>query len=77
MPPTEAYTLLHSVSLVGLFTCIFIKSTHRTKIRDVYATEVKTGMGGLHGNKVSGLPIEDNIDMLIKLGCISCQIPPG
>jgi len=77
MPPTEAYTLLHSVSLVGLFTCIFIKSTHRTKTRDVYATEVKTGMGGLHGNKVGGLPLEDDINILTRPGRISCQISPG
>jgi len=52
MPPKEPYILLHTASLVGLFTCIFVKSTHRAKIKEVHAAEVKTGMGGLHGNKV-------------------------
>ena len=77
MPPTEAYTLLHSVSLVGLFTCIFIKSTHRTKIRDVYATEVKTGMGGLHGNKVGARFVGAKMRILTRPGRISRKISPG
>lgn len=49
--PNETYTLLHTANLVGLFTCIFVKTSERTKIRDVSAAEVKLGMGGLHGNK--------------------------
>ncbi|KAI9664263.1 MAG: hypothetical protein M1831_002442 [Alyxoria varia] len=47
----DPYALLHSASLVGLFTCVFVKASLRPRIREVYATEVKTGMGGLHGNK--------------------------
>lgn len=50
--PNEHYTLLHTANLVGLFTCIFVKSTERNNIRDVCAAQVKLGMGGLHGNKV-------------------------
>lgn len=53
MPPGEPYFLLYSASLVGLFICVFVKSKHRQKIKDVHAAEVKTGLGGLHGNKVS------------------------
>lgn len=56
MPAKESYTLLHTASLVGLFTCIFVKSAHRGKIKEVHAVEVKTGMGGLHGNKVREEP---------------------
>ena len=47
----EPYTLLHTANLVGLFTCVFVKSSVRSRIRDVDAAEVKLGMGGLHGNK--------------------------
>lgn len=50
--PNEQYMLLHTANLVGLFTCIFVKSAERNKIRDVCAAQVKLGMGGLHGNKV-------------------------
>ena len=53
-PIDEPYTLLHTASLVGLFSCIFIKASLKARIKDVEAAEVKTGMGGLHGNKVSG-----------------------
>lgn len=50
--PSESYTLLHTASMVGLFTCIFIKASQRPKVRELQGTEVKCGMGGLHGNKV-------------------------
>lgn len=53
LPASHPYTLLHSSNLVGLFTCVFVKSSERMKIRDVGAAEVKLGMGGMHGNKVS------------------------
>lgn len=54
MPANQTYELLHVANLVGLFTCVFVKSSERTKIRDVNAAEIKLGMGGLHGNKASG-----------------------
>lgn len=53
MPFDEPYVLLHTASLVGLFTCIFIKQKERQRVRNVCAAEVKRGMGGLHGNKVN------------------------
>ena len=53
MPRDQPYVLLHSASLVGLFTCIFIKMSERSKIRNLAATTVKRGLGGFHGNKVS------------------------
>jgi len=52
----EQYVLLHSATLVGLFTCIFVRQSEKLNVRKLSATEVKTGLGGLHGNKVS-LPI--------------------
>ncbi|KAJ3947044.1 uncharacterized protein N0V96_003429 [Colletotrichum fioriniae] len=51
MPPDCLYHLLHTATLVGLFTCIFVKSTLRDRIQNLSAAEVKRGMGGLHGNK--------------------------
>jgi hypothetical protein len=48
----DQYVLLHSATLVGLFTCIFIRQKEKHKVRKLSATEVKTGLGGLHGNKV-------------------------
>ncbi|KAH8664150.1 Endonuclease/exonuclease/phosphatase [Xylariales sp. PMI_506] len=51
MPPDCLYHLLHTSTLVGLFTCIFVKSTIRDRIRNLSSADVKRGMGGLHGNK--------------------------
>ncbi|KAI9676422.1 MAG: hypothetical protein M1817_000579 [Caeruleum heppii] len=51
LPANEPYHLLHTASMVGLFTCIFIRAAERQRIRHVEAAEVKRGMGGLHGNK--------------------------
>lgn len=51
MPSNESYSLLQTGSLVGLFSCIFTKTSERSRIRDLEATEVKRGMGGLYGNK--------------------------
>ena len=52
MPSNETYTLLHTANMVGLFSCIFIKSSLRHRVSRVSSGEVKRGMGGLHGNKV-------------------------
>lgn len=52
MPLDEAYVLLHTANLVGLFTCVFVKHKERERVTNVNASEVKRGMGGLHGNKV-------------------------
>lgn len=52
----DPYVLLHSATLVGLFTCIFVRHREKSNVRNLSATEVKTGLGGLHGNKVPSLP---------------------
>ncbi|KAJ5223304.1 hypothetical protein N7468_007846 [Penicillium chermesinum] len=51
MPLDESYVLLHSANMVGLFTCIFVKHKERHNIKSINASEIKRGMGGLHGNK--------------------------
>lgn len=53
MSADQSYALLHTASMVGLFSCIFVKTSLRNRIKQVHASEVKRGMGGLHGNKVS------------------------
>ena len=55
MPADQTYDLLYTSSMVGLFTCIFVRDQERDGIRDVNGSEVKRGMGGLHGNKVSDM----------------------
>lgn len=53
MPSDEPYHLLHTASMVGLFTCVFVKTSERSRIKNLSTAEVKRGMGGLHGNKAS------------------------
>jgi len=50
--PRESYTVVHTENLVGLFTCIFVKTEERPRFDDVAVTTVKRGMGGRYGNKV-------------------------
>lgn len=45
------YHLLQTIHMVGLFTCVFVKSDVRDRISNLGTAEVKRGMGGLHGNK--------------------------
>ena len=52
MPVTQSYGLVHTANMVGLFTCIFVKTELQQRIRNLNAAQVKLGMGGLHGNKV-------------------------
>ena len=52
MASDQQYHLLHTANMVGLFTCVFIKTALRTHVRNVQVVEVKRGLGGLHGNKV-------------------------
>lgn len=51
MPSDCPYTLLQTASLVGLFSCVFIKTSLRTRVKQHHGAELKRGMGGLHGNK--------------------------
>lgn len=53
MPSNEPYRLLHTASMVGLFSCVFVKSLEYSRIKNISTGEIKRGMGGHHGNKVS------------------------
>ena len=55
----DQYVLLHSATLVGLFTCIFVRRRERQTISNLSASQVPTGLGGLHGNKVPHYRIFD------------------
>lgn len=75
MPPDTGYVLLNSASMVGLFTCIFVKSALRTRIKHVHTSEVKRGMGGLHGNKgalVLRMVLDDS-----SLCFLNCHLAAG
>ena len=48
---SDSYSILHTASMVGLFTCVFIKSHLRSRVRNISSAEIKRGLGGLHGNK--------------------------
>jgi len=52
MPRDVTYSVVHTESLVGLFSCIFVRSSERETFDDVAITTVKRGMGGRYGNKV-------------------------
>ena len=52
MPPDCPYTCIHAESLVGLFTCIFVKNSERVTLKDMAISTIKRGMGGRYGNKV-------------------------
>lgn len=52
MPADQPYHLLHTASMVGLFSCIFVKGSLRNNITDLQVAENKRGLGGFHGNKV-------------------------
>ena len=65
MPTNEPYQLLHTASMVGLFSCIFVKASQRDYIDQMNAAELKRGLGGLHGNKVDCTPGTKMIQRLI------------
>lgn len=75
MPSDTPYTLLHTTNMVGLFTCIFVKTSERSHIRHVHTSEVKRGMGGLHGNKgalIMRLVLDDS-----SVCFINCHLAAG
>jgi hypothetical protein len=66
------YVLLHSAKLVGLFTCIFVRESEKANIGNLSATQVWTGLGGLHGNKVRP-PLPPTTIVSNSIGCSSCS----
>jgi hypothetical protein len=47
-----SYALLYTDHLVGLFSCVFVKTTEAPRVREAEITTIKRGMGGRYGNKV-------------------------
>ncbi|KAJ9629750.1 hypothetical protein H2203_002131 [Taxawa tesnikishii (nom. ined.)] len=75
MPANQPYTLLHTASMVGLFSCVYVKSAIRSRIKHIHTAEVKRGMGGLHGNKgalILRLALDDT-----SLCLINCHLAAG
>ncbi|KAI0897702.1 DNase I-like protein [Annulohypoxylon nitens] len=75
MPADHLYHLLQTATLVGLFTCIFVKSSLRDRIRNLSNSEIKRGMGGLHGNK-GAIIVRFMIDDT-SLCFINCHLAAG
>ncbi|KAJ2761893.1 hypothetical protein IWQ57_005928, partial [Coemansia nantahalensis] len=46
-----SYRVVECQNMVGLFVCVFARDDVYRSVRDVDVAHVKTGMGGLHGNK--------------------------
>lgn len=55
MPVDDPYVVAHTDSLVGLFSCIFVRQREKGLLRDSAMMTVKRGMGGRYGNKVRSL----------------------
>ncbi|KAJ7124539.1 Endonuclease/exonuclease/phosphatase [Mycena epipterygia] len=75
MPPHTPYTVIHTESLVGLFTCVFVKNSERMSVKDNVITSLKRGMGGRYGNKggiITRLVIEDS-----SICFINCHLAAG
>lgn len=75
MPPDSPYTVIHTESLVGLFTCIFVKNAQRASVKDATITTIKRGMGGRYGNKgaiVARLMVDDS-----SICFINCHLAAG
>lgn len=75
MPTDDLYHLLHTAPLVGLFTCVFVKSSLRDRIKHLSGAEVKRGMGGLHGNK-GAIAVRFRIDDT-SLCFVNCHLAAG
>ncbi|GAB0134408.1 hypothetical protein EsDP_00002782 [Epichloe bromicola] len=75
MPSSDLYHLLQSSPLVGLFTCVFVKSSLRDRVRNLHAAEVKRGMGGLHGNK-GAVAVRFKVDDT-SLCFVNCHLAAG
>ncbi|KAJ2090483.1 hypothetical protein IW140_002715 [Coemansia sp. RSA 1813] len=48
---TTPYRIVECQNMVGLFICIFARDDVYRSVQNVDVSQVKTGMGGLHGNK--------------------------
>ena len=75
MPASCPYTILQTSDLVGLFSCVFVKTSLRQRIRQLDGTEVKRGIGGLYGNKgaiILRMVVDDS-----SLCLVNCHLAAG
>lgn len=49
--PNRSYYMVSQKALVGLLICVFVKQSHRLRVKDVTATSVGVGVMGIAGNK--------------------------
>ncbi|KAI7869391.1 Endonuclease/exonuclease/phosphatase [Spinellus fusiger] len=75
----NAYTVVKTDQLVGLFSCIFVKTSEENRVFDCHSTLVKTGMKvmnkSLHGNK-GGIAIRFLFDHT-SLCFVNCHLAAG
>ncbi|CAL1701914.1 unnamed protein product [Somion occarium] len=75
MPADTPYTVIHTESLVGLFSCIFVKNTEKISLKQTAITTIKRGMGGRYGNKggiVCRFIVDDS-----SICLINCHLAAG
>ncbi|GAA6044924.1 hypothetical protein NBRC10513_004754 [Rhodotorula toruloides] len=75
MPAETPYSVVHVGDMIGLFSCIFVKTSEAARLRDVALVTVKTGMGGRYGNKgaiLSRFVIDDS-----SVCFINCHLAAG
>ncbi|KAG0178978.1 hypothetical protein DFQ29_002743 [Apophysomyces sp. BC1021] len=75
----NVYTVIKTDQLVGLFSCIFVKTSERDRIFHCESTQVKTGLKvmnkSLHGNK-GGIAIRFLFDHT-SLCFVNCHLAAG
>lgn len=73
------YEIIKTDQMVGLFSCIFIKTSHTKRVRECDSTVVKTGFRvmtkGLHGNK-GGIATRFILDDT-SLCFVNCHLASG
>ncbi|KAG5724449.1 putative inositol polyphosphate 5-phosphatase C9G1.10c [Termitomyces sp. T112] len=75
--PDVSYSVIHTHSLVGLFSCILIKDSEmeRGTIKEPHITHIKRGMGGRYGNKgaiISRFILDDT-----SICLLNCHLAAG
>lgn len=71
----DNYNLVHSSNMVGLFTCVFVKSGEASRVRSIKSGKTKTGLGGFHGNK-GGIAVRLLVDDS-SICFVNCHLAAG
>lgn len=51
-PPDDGYTMVSTEHLVGLFTCVFVRTAEMGALTNAHIKLIKRGLHGRYGNKV-------------------------